>query len=69
MRRFGLHSDSRGADEIKGFPISIDFCNQNTELFLMFSTISPCFNKNNTESKMENPTDIFRETNLVLQLI
>ena len=24
-RRFGLHSNSRGADEIKGLPISIDF--------------------------------------------
>ena len=36
---------------------------------------SPCsllnkninFNKNETESKMENTTDAFRETNLVLQ--
>ena len=26
------------------------------------------FNKNKTESKMENPTHSFRETNLVLQL-
>ena len=25
------------------------------------------FNKNETESKMENPTHIFRETNLVLK--
>ena len=38
---------------------------------------SPCillnkninFNKNETESKIENPTHSFRETNLVLQLI
>ena len=38
---------------------------------------SPCillnkdisFNKNKTESKMENPTNSFRDTNLVLQLI
>ena len=38
---------------------------------------SPCsllnkninFNKNGTESKMENPTHSFRETKLVLQLI
>ena len=38
---------------------------------------SPCiflrknvnFNKNETKSKMENPTNRFRETNLVLQLI
>ena len=27
------------------------------------------FNKNEMESKMENPTHSFRETNLVLQLI
>ena len=27
-RRFELHSNSRGADEIKGLPISIDFCNR-----------------------------------------
>ena len=27
------------------------------------------FNKNQTESKMENPTHSFREINLVLQLI
>ena len=27
------------------------------------------FNKNETKSKMENPTNIFRETSLVLQLI
>ena len=27
------------------------------------------FNKNETESKMENPRHSFRETNLVLQLI
>ena len=38
---------------------------------------SPCismkkninFNKNETESKIENPTHSFRETNLVLQLM
>ena len=29
-RRFGLHSISRGADEIKGLPISIDFRKRNT---------------------------------------
>ena len=40
-RRFELHSNSRGADEIKGLPISIDFCNRNTELLLQFSIISP----------------------------
>ena len=27
------------------------------------------FNKNKTKSKKENPTDSFRESNLVLQLI
>ena len=27
------------------------------------------FNKNKTESKMENPSHTFRETNLVLQLV
>ena len=27
------------------------------------------FNKSKTKSKMENPTDSFRESNLVLQLI
>ena len=27
------------------------------------------FNKNETESKMENPTHSFKEANLVLQLI
>ena len=27
------------------------------------------FSKNETESEMENPTQSFRETNLVLQLI
>ena len=25
MKRFGFHSNSQGADEIKDFPISIDF--------------------------------------------
>ena len=39
-RSFGLHSNSRGADEIKGLPISADFCNRNTELLLLFSIIS-----------------------------
>ena len=43
----------------------------------MFLSQSPCillnkntnFNKNKTESKMENPTHSFREMNLALQLI
>ena len=38
MRRFGFHSNSRGADEIKGLSISIDFCN--TELLLLLSIAS-----------------------------
>ena len=33
---------------------------------LLYKNIN--FNKNGTESKMENPTHGFRETNLVLQL-
>ena len=40
-RRFGLHANSWVADEIKDFPISIDFCNRNTEMLLLFSIISP----------------------------
>ena len=39
MRRFNLHSNSRGVDEIKGFPILINFCNRNTKLLLLFSII------------------------------
>ena len=42
-RRFGLYSNSRGADEIKFFPISIEFRNRNTELLLLFSIISTRF--------------------------
>ena len=38
MRRFGFHSNSRGADEIKGLSISIDF--RNIELLLLLSIIS-----------------------------
>ena len=44
-RRFKLHSNSRDANEIKGFSISKDFCIRITELLLMFSIISPWFNK------------------------
>ena len=35
--------------------------------FLLNKNIN--FNKNETESKMENPTQSFRETNLELQLM
>ena len=43
-RRYDLHSNFRGADEIKGLRISIDFCNRNTDLLPLFSMISPCNN-------------------------
>ena len=42
MKRFRLYSNSRVVDEIKGLPISIDFCKRNTELLFPFSMISPC---------------------------
>ena len=44
-KRFILHSNSRGADEIKGSPISIDFYNRKPELLLLFSIISPWHNR------------------------
>ena len=40
MRCFELHSNSQGADEIKGLPISISFRNRSTELLILFSIIS-----------------------------
>ena len=42
-KRFGLHSNSRGAVEIKDLLISLDFRNRNTELLFLFRIISPCF--------------------------
>ena len=39
-RRFSLHSNSRGTDEIKGLPNSIDFRYRNTEKLHLFSIIS-----------------------------
>ena len=42
-RCFGLHSNSRGTDEIKGLPISIDFCNRNTELLLLLYLHDYCY--------------------------
>ena len=42
-KRFNLHPNSRGTDEIKGLPISTDFCNRNTELLPLFSIISPWY--------------------------
>ena len=32
-RRFGIHSNFRGTDEIKGLPISIDFCIEKRRVF------------------------------------
>ena len=32
-RHFGLHSNSPGAEEVKDFPISIDFRNRNTSCY------------------------------------
>ena len=43
-KRFWFHSNSRGADEIKGLIISIDLRDRNTELLPLFSIISPWFN-------------------------
>ena len=42
-RRLHLYSNSRGEDDIKGLPISIDFCTRNTEFSLLFSIISPWY--------------------------
>ena len=42
-RRFGLFSIFRGAYEIKGLPISMEFRNWKAELLLVFNIISPCF--------------------------
>ena len=39
-RRFSLHSNSRGTDEIKCLPNSIDFRYRNTEKLHLFSIIS-----------------------------
>ena len=39
-RRFSLDSNSRGTDEIKGLPNSIDFRYRNTEKLHLFSIIS-----------------------------
>ena len=39
-RRFGLQSISRGADEIKGLPISIDFCKRNMGIAAIYYYIS-----------------------------
>ena len=36
---------------------------------MLFVAQNPNFNKSETESKMENPTNTSRETDLLLQLI
>ena len=59
VRRFGHHSNSRGADEIKGLPISIDFCNGNMELLLLFSIISPCYNLKDLYKVITKKKDTF----------
>ena len=59
VRRFGHHSNSRGADEIKSLPISIDFCNRNMELLLLFSIISPCYNLKDLYKVITKKKDTF----------
>ena len=49
------------------FKRSYDVLKSKSPCILLNKNIN--FNKNETESKMENPTYSFRETNLVLQLI
>ena len=44
-----------------------DVLKSKSPCFLLYKNIK--FNKKETESKMENSTHTFRETNLVLQLI
>ena len=49
------------------FESGYDILKSNSPRVLLNKNIN--FNKGETESKMENPTYSFRETNLVLQLI
>ena len=49
------------------FERNYDFLKSKSPCILLNKNID--FNKNKTESKMENPTHSFTETNLVLQLI
>ena len=48
------------------FERSYDVLKSKSSCIFLIKNIN--FNKNPTESKMENPTQVFRETNLVLQL-
>ena len=58
---------------MSGFSIILDF----EKSYGVLKSESPCtllnksinLNRNETESKMENPTHSFKKTNLVLQLI
>ena len=49
------------------FERNYDVLNSKSPCILLIKNIN--FNKNETEAKMENPTQKCRETNLVLQLI
>ena len=49
------------------FERNYDVLKPKSSYFLLIKSIN--FNRNETESKIENPTRIFREKNLVLQFI
>ena len=61
-RHFGLHSNYRGADEIKDFPILIDF-----EFLLLFSIISPCMDQGGNH--MKKNFEYFQIQKWVLQIL
>ena len=50
-----------------GFSINLNVCASKSPYFLMSININ--FNKNKPELKIENLTQSFKETNLVLQFI
>ena len=58
-RRFGLHSNSRGADEIKGFPISIDFCNRCYSCLVLYLHVTSKPKKKTTTKKYSTVIDNF----------
>ena len=49
------------------FERNYDFLKLKSPCFLLKENVN--FNKNEAESKMENPSHTFRETNLVLQFM
>ena len=51
------------------FNFEMNYDNLKSKESMHFLNKNINFNKNKTESKMENPTHSFRETNFVLQLI